>query len=131
LSLCLSLSIEGTTKLTPDDPLDFRADVGFKYVKVGYRIVYHNTLAFAILVGLMAISVQLLRMAESGEINNLWKTAVQTQVQSSMIQTIGFSAALAFGLAWYMFARRTPVYLVDFSVLKPPEEWKVCMHASS
>lgn len=104
---------------------DFRADVGFKYVKVGYRIVYHNTLAFAILVGLMAISVQLLRMAESGEINNLWKTAVQTQVQSSMIQTIGFSAALAFGLAWYMFARRTPVYLVDFSVLKPPEEWKV------
>ena len=35
--------------------------------------------------------------------------------------------ALAFGLAWYMFARRTPVYLVDFSVLKPPEEWKVCI----
>ena len=67
---------------------DFRADVGFKYVKVGYRIVYHNTLAFAILVGLMAISVQLLRMAESGEINNLWKTAVQTQVQSSMVSTL-------------------------------------------
>lgn len=104
---------------------DFRADVGFKYVKVGYRIVCRNTFAFAILVGLMAISVQLLRMAESGEISNLWKTAVQTQVQSSMVQTIACSVALAFGLAWYTFARRTPVYLVDFSVLRPPKDWKV------
>jgi len=104
---------------------DFRADVGVKYVKVGYRIVCRNTLAFGILVGLMAIGAQLLSMAESGEISNLWKTAVQTQVQSSMVQTIGCSVALAFGLAAYIFARKSPVYLVDFSVLRPPEDWRV------
>mmetsp|Transcript_15228 Transcript_15228/g.38648 ORF Transcript_15228/g.38648 Transcript_15228/m.38648 type:complete len:534 (+) Transcript_15228:229-1830(+) len=104
---------------------DFRADVGVKYVKVGYRLVCRNTFAFGLLVGLMAIGVQLLRMAESGEMSNLWKTAVQTRVESSMVQTIGWSVALAFGLAAYLFSRRSPVYLVDFSVLRPPEEWKM------
>ncbi len=103
---------------------DFRADVGVKYVKVGYRLVCRNTFAFGLLMGLMAIGVQLLRMAEIGEMSNLWKTAVQTRVEQSMVQTIGWSVALAFGLAAYLFSRRTPVYLVDFSVLRPPEEWK-------
>ena len=45
----------------------FRADVATKYVQVGYRIVYRNMFVFAILVGLMATGVQLLRMTESGE----------------------------------------------------------------
>jgi len=80
---------------------------------------------FATLVGLAAVGVQLLRMTESGEISNLWETAVKTQVQGSMLHTIALSVALAFGVAAYLFARRTPVYLVDFSVLHPPKDWKV------
>jgi len=104
---------------------DFRADVATKYVQVGYRIVYRNMFVFAILVGLMATGVQLLRMTESGEIGNLWKTAVQTHVESSMVQTIACSVALAFGAAAYIFAGKQAVYLVDFSVLHPPEDWRV------
>jgi len=104
---------------------DFRADVGVKYVRVGYRILSRNAIVFATIVGLMATAVQLLRMTESGEIGNLWKTAVQTQVQGSMLHTIGLSALLAFGAAAYLFARKQAVYLVDFSVLKPPKDWRV------
>ena len=44
---------------------DFRADVGVKYVRVGYRILSRNAIVFATIVGLMATAVQLLRMQPS------------------------------------------------------------------
>jgi len=103
---------------------NFRADVATKYVKVGYRILCRNAVAFAILVVVMSIGVQLAFMAESGEISKLWATAVNTHLESSMIYAIAYSMALAFGVATYIFARKSPVYLVDFSVFAPPKSWK-------
>jgi len=104
---------------------DFRADVGFKYVRMGYRIVCRNMFAVAVLVGVASIGMKLLSMAETGELSNLWFTAVRTHIQLSMLHTICYSMALSFGLAAYIFARKTPVYMVDFTVLEPPKSWKM------
>ena len=107
---------------------DFRAqEVALKHVKLGYRRVCKNAFTFAILVTVAAICAQLVSMLESGELELLWATAVRTHVQSSLREVFALSVALAFGLAAYLFTRKAPIYLVDFSVLKPPKDWRVCV----
>eukprot|EP00249_Psilotum_nudum_P010864 c22816_g2_i1 orf=1-765(-) len=108
--------------------LDFLQNVKLKYVNLGYLIKHLLTL---LLIPLMAGA--LLEAVRRGP-DDIWQLWVR--FQSKSVRVLGCWAVLVLGTTVYVMSRcrRRPVFLVDYSCYKPPDElvvpfWKFMKHS--
>lgn len=63
-------------------------------------------------------------MSMLDELWELWTLAQQEELQHSLLTAVAVCTALAAVVTAYIFRRARPVYLLNYSVYKPPEEWR-------
>jgi 3-ketoacyl-CoA synthase len=63
-------------------------------------------------------------MLRRGDLERLWLAASQHDLSVNLACAVGCCAALAAALLALLLVRQRPVYLVDFSVHRAPEEWR-------
>jgi len=73
----------------------------------------------------VSIALFLEERFRSGDVGRLWQVAVQTDLTFNLVTVVGASAFLVGALLSLFLLQTRPVYLVDFSVYKPPESWKM------
>lgn len=59
------------------------------------------------------------------ELADLWALVAEEELQLSLLAVLAVCIALTAVLTAYIFSRARPVYLLNYSVYKPPEEWKI------
>lgn len=68
--------------------------------------------------------LELANMIQNGDIRELWDVAKQTHLTFNMVTFVATCLVLAVAAATYIFTRQRPVYLMHFTVYKPPAELK-------
>lgn len=56
---------------------------------------------------------------------DLWELASREELDSSLLAALAICVALAAVVTACIYRRLRPVYLLNYSVYKPPEEWRV------
>lgn len=64
-------------------------------------------------------------MGALDELSDLWALAHQEELQHSLLAALAVCVALTAVLTAYISRRPRPVYLLNYSVYKPPEEWRI------
>ncbi|CAI9777838.1 unnamed protein product [Fraxinus pennsylvanica] len=94
---------------------DFLQSVNLKYVKLGYHYLVSNLFTLC-LVPIMLIIIIESSQKNPDDIRQLW-----LHLQYNLVSVIICSAFLVFGSTLYIMTRPRPVYLVDFSCYRPPD----------
>ncbi|KAJ0024039.1 hypothetical protein Pint_08985 [Pistacia integerrima] len=97
---------------------DFLQSVNLKYVKLGYHYLISNLLALCIIPLIIVISIEVSQM-NMDDLRQLW-----IHLQFNLVSIIICSAILVFGLTVYITKSPRPVYLVDFSCYRGPDDLK-------
>ncbi|KAJ0086713.1 hypothetical protein Patl1_09167 [Pistacia atlantica] len=97
---------------------DFLQSVNLKYVKLGYHYLISNLLALCIIPLIIVISIEVSQM-NMDDLRQLW-----IHLQFNLVSIIICSAILVFGLTVYIMKSPRPVYLVDFSCYRGPDDLK-------
>ncbi|GBF95889.1 hypothetical protein Rsub_08480 [Raphidocelis subcapitata] len=71
-----------------------------------------------------ALMYKLQQMHESGQLQSLLEYAQSTQLQCNLLTGVLAAAALAVVLLYRVLNPGRPVYLLDFAMALPPEDWK-------
>jgi hypothetical protein len=73
------------------------------------------------------LQLELASMLRSGDLAKLWAVAASTDLRLNLVTVVGCCSLMAAaGLgAWLLQTR--PVYLVEFTVHRPPDSWKISM----
>ncbi|KAL6995689.1 Protein Nef [Sarracenia purpurea var. burkii] len=97
---------------------DFLLSVNLKYVKLGYHYLISNLLTLCLVPVMIVIVVEASQM-NPDNIRQLW-----IHLQYNLVSVIVCSAFLVFGSTVYIMIRPRPVYLVDYSCYRPPDNLK-------
>ncbi|KAL2504089.1 3-ketoacyl-CoA synthase 4 [Abeliophyllum distichum] len=97
---------------------DFLQSVKLKYVKLGYHYLVSHLITLC-LVPIMLIIVIEASQKNPDDIRQLW-----FHLQYNLVSFIICSAFLVFGSTVYIMTRPRPVYLVDYSCYRAPENLK-------
>ncbi|GAA0140668.1 hypothetical protein LIER_01974 [Lithospermum erythrorhizon] len=98
---------------------DFLLSVNLKYVKLGYHYLISNLFTL-LLIPLMFIIIIEATQTNPNDIKQLW-----IHLQYNLVSIIIFSTVLVFGSTVYFMTRKRPVFLVDYSCYKAPDNLKV------
>ncbi|CAA2955056.1 3-ketoacyl-CoA synthase 4-like [Olea europaea var. sylvestris] len=97
---------------------DFLLSVNLKYVKLGYHYLISNLLTLCLVPIMIIILIEASQM-NPDDIRQLW-----LHLQYNLVSVIICSAFLVFGSTVYIMTRPRPVYLVDYSCYRAPENLK-------
>ncbi len=97
---------------------DFLQSVNLKYVKLGYHYLISNLLTLCLIPVMAMIIVEASQM-NPDDIRHLW-----LHLQYNLVSVIACSAVLVFGSTVYIMSRPRPVYLVDYSCYRAPDNLK-------
>ncbi|KAK9077315.1 hypothetical protein SSX86_005652 [Deinandra increscens subsp. villosa] len=104
----------------PPLPLpNFLTSVKLKYVKLGYHYLMSHLLTLCLLPLIAVTAVNLSQL----NVNDVIK--LYTHLQYNIIIVIALSGAAVLGSTAYLMTRPRPVYLVDYSCYRPPDNLKV------
>ncbi|KAK1431163.1 hypothetical protein QVD17_14446 [Tagetes erecta] len=104
----------------PPRPLpNFLASVKLKHVKLGYHYLMSHLFTLC-LVPLFAITVVRVSQLNVNDIAILYN-----HFQHNLITVFALSGAVVLGSTAYLMTRPRPVYLVDYSCYRPPDNLKV------
>ncbi|KAL2538327.1 3-ketoacyl-CoA synthase 4 [Forsythia ovata] len=101
---------------------DFLQSVNLKYVKLGYHYLISHLLTLCLVPIMIIILIEASQM-NPDEIHQLW-----LHLQYNLVSVIICSAFLVFGSTVYIMTRPRPVYLVDYSCYRAPENLKAPFH---
>ncbi|CAA2994388.1 3-ketoacyl- synthase 4 [Olea europaea subsp. europaea] len=101
---------------------DFLQSVKLKYVKLGYHYLVSNLITLC-LVPIMLIIIIEASQKNPDDIRQLW-----LHLQYNLVSVIICSAFFVFGSTVYIMTRPRPVYLVDYSCYRAPENLKAPFH---
>lgn len=73
----------------------------------------------------LTLLLELLNLAQSGQLKQIWQSASQTHVQFNLVTFCVCSLVLTCLALAYVLTRAKPVYLLDFCLYKPPDELKL------
>jgi len=120
-------SYRGALKPRIPDLSYLRADTDLSYVQRGYLAVAAAFMAAAATACLVIGVLQIGLMYRSGSFATLWGVVARHVVggRETLLATVVVSFLLGAGLAMLRFSSKKRVCLVDFTVFKPPEDWKV------
>ena len=120
-------SYRGALKPRIPDLSYLRADTDLSYVQRGYLAVAAAFMAAAATACLVIGVLQIGLMYRSGSFAALWGVVARHVVggRETLLATVVVSFLLGAGLAMLRFSSKKRVCLVDFTVFKPPEQWKV------
>ncbi|XP_071736764.1 3-ketoacyl-CoA synthase 4-like [Rutidosis leptorrhynchoides] len=93
--------------------------VKLKYVKLGYHYLMKHILTFSFLPIITIIAVHVSQL----NVDDISKLYIQ--LQYNLILVMSLSGAIVLGLTAYLMTRPRPVYLVDYSCYRPPDNLKV------
>ncbi|CAI9755872.1 unnamed protein product [Fraxinus pennsylvanica] len=97
---------------------DFLLSVKLKYVKLGYHYLVSNLFTLCLVPIMIIILIEASQM-NPNDIRQLW-----LHLQYNLVSVIICSAFLVFGSTVYIMTRPRPVYLVDYSCYRAPENLK-------
>ncbi|WOG97821.1 hypothetical protein DCAR_0417162 [Daucus carota subsp. sativus] len=97
---------------------DFLQTVNLKYVKLGYHYLISNLFTL-FLVPFIIITLVQASQTSSHDIHHLW-----LHLKYNLVFVILFFAASVFALTMFIMTRPRPVYLIDYSCYRPPDELK-------
>ncbi|KAI7736923.1 hypothetical protein M8C21_032354 [Ambrosia artemisiifolia] len=98
---------------------NFLNSVKLKYVKLGYHYLMSHLLTLCLLplIAVTAVNLSQLNLDDVGKLYD--------HLQYNLITVVGISAATIIGTTAYLMTRPRPVYLVDYSCYRPPDNLKV------
>lgn len=97
---------------------DFLQSVNLKYVKLGYHYLISHLFTLCLIPLMIIILIEASQM-NPDDIRQLW-----LHLQYNLVSVITCSAILVFGSTVYIMTRPRPVYLVDYSCYRAPDELK-------
>lgn len=97
---------------------DFLQSVNLKYVKLGYHYLISNLLTLCFVPLIIVTLIEASQM-DLGDLRQLW-----LHLQYNLVSVIICSAVLVVGLTVYIMTRPRPVYLVDYSCYRAPDNLK-------
>jgi 3-ketoacyl-CoA synthase len=97
---------------------DFLQSVNLKYVKLGYHYLISNLLTLCFIPLIIVTLIEASQM-NLNDIRQLW-----LHLQYNLLSVVICSAFLVFGLTVYIMTRPRPIYLVDYSCYRPPDQLK-------
>lgn len=97
---------------------DFLLSVNLKYVKLGYHYLISHLLTLC-LIPVMVITLIEASQTNPNEIHQLW-----LHLKYNLVSVIVCSTFLVCGSTVYIMTRPRPVYLVDYSCYRAPDELK-------
>ncbi|XP_022852962.1 3-ketoacyl-CoA synthase 4-like [Olea europaea var. sylvestris] len=97
---------------------DFLLSVKLKYVKLGYHYLISNLFTLCLVPIMIIVFIEASRM-NPNDIRQLW-----LHLKYNLVSVIICSAFLVFGSTVYIMTRPRPVYLVDYSCYRAPENLK-------
>ncbi|CAK9176370.1 unnamed protein product [Ilex paraguariensis] len=97
---------------------DFLQSVNLKYVKLGYHYLISNLLTLCLIPVMIGILIEVSQMNPE-DILQLW-----FHLKYNLVSVIICSAILVFGSTVYIMTRPRPIYLVDYSCYRPPDDLK-------
>lgn len=120
-------SYAGAEKPRIPDLSYLRADTDLTHVQRGYLAVAAAFMALAATACVVVGGLQAALMYRSGTFAALWAAVARHVVggRETLLATVMVSFMMGAGLAGLRVSRRKRVCLVDFTVYKPPEDWKV------
>lgn len=99
---------------------DFLQSVNLKYVKLGYHyLISHAVYLFTIPALIVAFSAEVGTLSQ----NDLWQ--LWEHFEFNLLSIVACSGAIVFLVTLYVMSTPRPVYLVDFTCFKPPQELQV------
>nr|GEY11864.1 3-ketoacyl-CoA synthase 4-like [Tanacetum cinerariifolium] len=98
---------------------NFLNSVKLKYVKLGYHYLMAHILTLCLLPVVAIIAVY----ASQLNLEDIQKMYIQ--LRYNLITVMTFSGAIVLGITTYLMTRPKPVYLVDYSCYRPPDNLKV------
>ncbi|KAI3953184.1 hypothetical protein MKX01_042179 [Papaver californicum] len=101
---------------------DFLQSVNLKYVKLGYHYLMTHLLTLCLIPCIFISLVEASQMNPE-DVRQLW-----IHLQYNLVSVITCSAVLVFGSTVYIMTRPRPIYLVDYSCYRPPENLQVKFH---
>lgn len=104
---------------------DYRRNVVLAQVKQGYTILSQYALTLVLVPLSAAVTIQLWQSMHSGHLERLYLDAAQRELQVDMVTVTTCACLLSVLLAALFWLRTSPVYLINFSVYKPPACAKV------
>ncbi|KAI3755564.1 hypothetical protein L1987_55367 [Smallanthus sonchifolius] len=100
----------------PPRPLpNFLTSVKLKHVKLGYHYTMSHLLTLCLL-PLIAIAALHLSRLNVHDVEKLY-----SEIESNLIAVMALSGAVVIGTTAYLMTRPRPVYLVDYSCYRPPD----------
>ncbi|KAJ0801252.1 putative very-long-chain 3-oxoacyl-CoA synthase [Helianthus annuus] len=104
----------------PRPPLpNFLTSVKLKYVKLGYHYLMSHLLTLCLL-PLIAVTAVNLSQLNLDDVEKLYN-----HLQYNVITVMALSGAALIGTTAYLMTRPRPVFLVDYSCYRPPDDLKV------
>lgn len=97
---------------------DFLQSVNLKYVKLGYHYLITNLLTLCFVPLIIVTLIEVSQM-DLGDLRQLW-----LHLQYNLVSVIICSAFLVVGLTVYIMTRPRPVFLVDYSCYRAPDNLK-------
>lgn len=97
---------------------DFLLSVNLKYVKLGYHYLISHLLTLC-LIPVMVITLIEASQTNPNEIHQLW-----LHLKYNLVSVIVCSTFLVCGSTVYIMTRPRPVYLVDYSCYRAPDDLK-------
>ncbi|KAD4179117.1 hypothetical protein E3N88_27708 [Mikania micrantha] len=110
-----------TVEIQPPPPQlpNFLTSVQLKYVKLGYHYLMSHLLTLCLL-PLVVVAAFQLSETTLDDIGKLYE-----HLQYNFITVMAVSVAAVLGFTAYLMTRPRPVYLVDYSCYRPPDNLKV------
>eukprot|EP00249_Psilotum_nudum_P018742 c26941_g1_i1 orf=170-1738(-) len=102
---------------------DFLQSVNLKYVKLGYHYLITHVVTLLLIPLMIAF---LLEVGRHGP-DDIWQ--LWLNLQFNLVSVLVCSSVLVFGSTVYVMSRPRPVFLVDYSCYKPPDELRVSCSA--
>ncbi|GBF91682.1 hypothetical protein Rsub_03986 [Raphidocelis subcapitata] len=102
---------------------DFTVDIAVKYIYRGYTVVLKHLPKLALLAVSATLGLELVNMLRVGQLSALWNVAQDTNLTFNLITVVACVSMLLAAVLSFFLLQTRPVYLVDFSVYRPPDSW--------
>eukprot|EP00878_Enallax_costatus_P003978 GHUV01004200.1.p1 GENE.GHUV01004200.1~~GHUV01004200.1.p1 ORF type:complete len:146 (+),score=15.43 GHUV01004200.1:262-699(+) len=96
-----------------------------KHIRRGLYLTLKHAPAFVLLPLAASLVLELGNMVRTGELIKLWSVASQTDLTFNLVTVVICCSVLLAAILSFFLLQTRPVYLVDFSVYKPPDSWMV------
>lgn len=103
----------------PPPPPDFSKSVKLKYVKLGYQYLVNNFFSFLLVPIMLALGIHV-SQAGPDEFLDLWHS-----INFTSLHLLCCLFLVVYGFTFFFMSRPRTVYLVDYSMFKPPRSFRV------